>query len=409
MQANIVTAVAKLSDADLLRRVTVLARRDRHVTVELIAHLAELDRRKLYRELGYGSLFSYCTEALGLSEHATFNRIEAARASRSYPAILDRLADGGANLSTVRLLVPHFTPENHERLLAEAHGRSKREVELIVARLAPRPDVVASVRKLPTPAAMAAAPIGSAAPAASPIDSTKAAPGIAGASTTTAGRPTPFAPLAPPPAQRPVIKPLSPDRYRIQFTVSREAQERLRRVQDLLRREIPDGDPGAIFERALTLLLEDLARKMLAATTTPRASSGGGQRSRHIPAAVKRKVWIRDHGQCAFVSRSGRGCRERTFLEFHHVRPYALGGETTVENVSLRCREHNAHEAERVFGPWDPSAVHESRASYSTCSGAATGRHNELCSTRPGASWGGQGPGSGGLSPSTVRRIGATS
>jgi hypothetical protein len=179
---------------------------------------------------------------------------------------------------------------------------------------------------------------------------------------------------------------LTPERYRIQFTVTRETQEKLRRVQDLLRREIPDGDPGAIFDRALTLILEDVARKKLAATTNPHPSRGGDGRSRHIPAEVKRKVWLRDHGQCAFVSRSGRRCRERAFLEFHHVEPYAVGGETTVANVSLRCREHNVYEAELVFGPWDPAAVREAPAAYSTCSGAVGAGHSDMWPSRPGAS-----------------------
>jgi hypothetical protein len=155
----------------------------------------------------------------------------------------------------------------------------------------------------------------------------------------------------PPPPNRPVIVPLSAERYRIQLTVSRETQDKLRRLQDLLRREVPDGDPAVIVDRALTLLLDDVARRKLAAAARPRPSRAGDPRSRHVPAAVKRGVWLRDHGQCAFVSPAGRRCRERTFLEFHHVEPYGLGGETTVHNLSLRCRVHNVYEAELVFGP----------------------------------------------------------
>ena len=182
------------------------------------------------------------------------------------------------------------------------------------------------------------------------------------------------------------MTPLAPERYRIQFTVSRDTQERLRRVQDLLRREVPDGDPGAIFDRALGLLEEDVARRKLAATTNPRPTRGADPRSRHIPAEVKRKVWLRDHGRCAFVAPAGRRCAERTFLEFHHVEAYGRGGETTVENLSLRCREHNVYEAELLFGAWEPGAVREPMAMYSTCSGRLGARRNELCPTRPGAS-----------------------
>jgi hypothetical protein len=398
MHATLTAAAARLSDPDLLRRVTELAGRERRAAVDLIAHLAELDRRKLYREQGYGSLFSYCTEALRLSEHATFNRIEAARASRAFPVILDLLADGAVNLSTVRLLAPHLTSANHERLLAEARGLSKREVEVMVARLTPKPDVAASVRKLPTAAVHADAPAvvplapassGAVPSAGSPIPvepASASGPGVVAATTSAPSSGT-LAP-SPPSAPRPVVAPLTPERYRIQFTVSRETQEKLRRVQDLLRREIPDGDPAAIFDRALTLLLEHVARQKVAETTNPRPSRGTAPGSRHIPAEVKRKVWMRDHGQCAFVSAAGRRCRQTTFLEFHHLDPYALGGPPTVDNVSLRCREHNVYEAELVFGPWDPAAVREPRAVYSTGRGVLAESHNELCPSRPGASWG---------------------
>ena len=100
----------------------------------------------------------------------------------------------------------------------------------------------------------------------------------------------------------------------------------------------------------MTLLLADLERTKLAATQRPRATRTSSHRSRHIPAAVRRKVWARDGGHCAFVGTNGR-CAERGFLEFHHVAPYAAGGRTTVENLELRCRSHNAYEAEQYFGP----------------------------------------------------------
>jgi 5-methylcytosine-specific restriction endonuclease McrA len=76
-----------------------------------------------------------------------------------------------------------------------------------------------------------------------------------------------------------------------------------------------------------------------------RAASG---RSRYIPAAVRRAVWARDEGRCAFIGAQGR-CTERAMLEFHHAVPFADGGLTTTENLQLRCRAHNAHEARQWF------------------------------------------------------------
>jgi 5-methylcytosine-specific restriction endonuclease McrA len=134
------------------------------------------------------------------------------------------------------------------------------------------------------------------------------------------------------------------------MTVSRETHDKLRRVQDLLRHSIPNGDPAAIFDRALTLLLADLERSKVAATSHPRKASSATSRSRHVPATVKREVWKRDAGRCAFVGTEGR-CQERGFLEYHHVVPYADGGATTVDNLELRCRAHNAYERDQCFGP----------------------------------------------------------
>jgi hypothetical protein len=144
------------------------------------------------------------------------------------------------------------------------------------------------------------------------------------------------------------VKPLAPELYKVQFTVSRDTHIKLRRVQDLLRHQLPNGDPAAIFDRALTLMLDELERKKLGATSMPRPTKAAAARSRHVPAAVRRAVWSRDEGRCAFIGAQGR-CRETGLLELHHVVPYATGGETTVRNIELRCRAHNQYEATLVF------------------------------------------------------------
>lgn len=335
----------------------LLAGREREATVELIGHLAELDARKLHLAEGYGSLFAYCRGALRLAEHAAYNRIEAARLSRRFPAILDLLADGSLNLSTARLLAPHLRPDNFEPLVAQARGRSKREVETVVAHLAPRPDVAASVRKLPArgQTGQPAPPGPAALPACLAVESEAGATRPPLAAPDSRGPSPPQIKVASqPPTHRSVVTTLAPERYRVQFTVGAVTHEKLRRAQELLRREIPDGDPGAIFDRGLTLLLEEVARNKLAATANPRHGKNAPTRSRHIPARVKRTVWLRDGGRCAFVAANGRRCTERVFLEFHHREPNAMGGEATVANVALRCRSHNVYEAELAFGTTVP-------------------------------------------------------
>jgi hypothetical protein len=352
MNTNMLAFASGLSDHDLLARIDVLAGKEREASAELVAHLAELDTRPaLYAAQSFGSLFNYCTKALRLSEDAACNRIEAARTCRRFPMILDMLASGAMSLTSVRLLGKHLTAENHHAVLARACGRSRREIEALVAELAPRPNVPSSVRKLPVPT-----------PTPMPVSSDAPLALLENAANSSVATPRIVSPAALPPTRRPVIETTSPDRYRVQFTIGQESHDKLRRLQALLRREIPDGDPGAIVDRALTLLLEKVERAKLGAIAKPRPPRpirpGTDIElrtpivpSRETPRHVKREVSHRDGGQCAFVAHDGRRCTERTFLEFHHIRPYAKGGPATVENISLRCRRHNQYEAELVFGP----------------------------------------------------------
>jgi protein-L-isoaspartate O-methyltransferase len=125
MNENLLIIASRLSDDALLARVKLRVSRERVASVELIADLAELETRDVYLREGVKSLYLYCTEILHLSEHAAYNRIAAARAARAFPVILDLLADGSVNMTTVTILAPHLTQENHRAVLAEATHRSK--------------------------------------------------------------------------------------------------------------------------------------------------------------------------------------------------------------------------------------------------------------------------------------------
>ena len=94
-------------------------------------------------------MFVYCLERLHLSEAEAYLRIAAARASREHPMILEMLADGRLHLTGIALIAPHLTRENRDVILQRATHKTKREVEELVAELAPRPDVRPSIRRLP--------------------------------------------------------------------------------------------------------------------------------------------------------------------------------------------------------------------------------------------------------------------
>jgi hypothetical protein len=283
-----------LSDDALIGEVKRLLEKERTAEAELIAHLAEVDARKLYLREACPSMFAYCTDVLHFSESAAYHRITVARAARRFPLLLEKLQAGEIHLSGAALLAPHLTAENHLELLARAKYRSKRAIEEVVSELRPRPPAPSLVRRLPM-----APPRASAAPA--PLS------------------PPPIRELRPAmPATRatapvPRLEPLGRELFRVQFTASRETREKLAELQALLRHEIPDGDIGRIVERALGLLLEEVKRMKFAATDRPRTRSGShaGAPSRHVPAEIRRAVASRDGGRCQFLSSGGRRCESR--------------------------------------------------------------------------------------------------
>jgi len=340
---------ATMPDQSLLAAAKHLASEERCATAALVRALMEIDSRRLYLGEGCASMFSYCTRVLHLAEGAAYNRIEAARAARRYPVILELFEQSAITLTAVRLLAPRLTAENHAAVLASAKHKSKQEIEELVCSLKPKPDAPIVVRRLPPPRAVLAAAFVSAPspPAENPV---------------TAASPSPIEPPCEPqpPAAPARIAPLAPERYRIQLTISRETHDKFRRAQALLRHAVPSGDAAEIFDRALTLLVERLERQRFAKIERPCASRPIAPGSRHIPAAVRRAVWRRDGGRCAFVGAEGR-CGETAFLEFHHVEPYAAGGVASAENIELRCRAHNVFEARLFFGP---DVVREQRACW---------------------------------------------
>jgi hypothetical protein len=336
-----ITTVDRLDDHALTAELSRLAGCEREATAALVAHLAEFDARRLYEGEGFPSLFKYCTTVLRLSEGSAYNRIQAARAARRFPAILERLAAGDLSVTTVRLLAPHLTAENHETLLTAADGKGKHDVEHLVATWFPQPDVAPTVRRIPMRAA--ALNFAAGAPETTPF----AAASVAVA----AAIPTPLAAPSSLPSARPhVVRPLAAERYEIRFTASAETLEKLRAAQDLLGHAVPSGDLAQVFDRALTLLVADLTRKKFATTSRPRVSAAAATDDSHIPAAVRRGVAARDRARCAFLSQNGRRCEERRFLEFHHILPRAAGGPATLENIELRCRSHNGYAVDEYFG-----------------------------------------------------------
>jgi hypothetical protein len=328
-----------LSDDDLLRGLADVLRQSRRAEADLVAHIGEVDTRHLYAREAFPSMFIYCMDVLHLSEAEAYLRINVARAAREHPMLLAMLADGRLHLTGIVKLAPHLTRENRDLLLSRAVHKSKRQIEELLAEWAPRPDVPAVLRKLPD------RPIH---PQRAEIPTAEL--GLDGVPIS-ASRPRPDLIPRPVPAAPALVQPLSPARYKVQFTAGAELYDKLERLRALLHHEVPDGDLASIIEKAVTEKLERLEARRFARTSSPRKKPARTDpSSRHIPAAVRRAVDRRDGGRCCFVDAQGRRCPERHRLEFHHRRPFGLGGGPDVDNICLLCKAHNRLMAELDYG-----------------------------------------------------------
>jgi hypothetical protein len=375
MSASLARRVARLGDEALLRDLARLITQDRMTTAEILAHIAEVDVRRLYAPAGYPSMHAYCVGELRLSEDAASRRIQAARAARRVPALFGALAEGRLHLTAVCLLAPHVTERNAEELIEAAAHRGKAEIEAMLLRRSWRggwPEyALAHVDVRGT-----ALGDGGDGPARDvPNDNFEVVEHA-------------LAHVADPGAE---VATHSPERVSLHVSISRTTQEKLRYAQALLSHVVPSGDPAEVLDRALDALIGQIERRRFGAgaggsrrhRATGRAErrdtlaerraaqaerqeapaerrGARGERSsardRYIPARVRRAVWERDHGRCTFVGTNGHRCESRRFLEFDHVEPVAraggapAGGSAAAEGVRLRCRTHNQLEAERVFG-----------------------------------------------------------
>jgi 5-methylcytosine-specific restriction endonuclease McrA len=309
--------LSHFSNRELLSSVQNFVGEEREATAKLVACLGEVEERRLHLEAGFSSMFAFCTRELGMSENEAFRRLVAARLGRRFPVIHLHLASGAVHLSALELLREHLTEDNHVELLEAVSRKSKHEVQALLALRFPKPDVPSTIRKL---------------------------------------------------QER--IEPLSEARYRVEFTASAELREKLELCRDLMSHANPGRELSVVVDRAVDLLLAELARKRLARTkrsrekrpcgaqprerrTLDESSPRGSERqpkSGRIARATRRQVFERDGLRCTFVSPEGRGCDARAFLELDHVEPRALGGSDDSRNLRVRCRAHNQLAAERVFG-----------------------------------------------------------
>ncbi|MEK7837217.1 MAG: hypothetical protein AAB328_04460, partial [candidate division NC10 bacterium] len=205
---------------------------ERTATAEVIAHLAELDRRRLYLEQACSSLYSFCIERLGYSEEAAMKRVRVARLAQRLPRVIDELETGAIHLTGLYLLSQHLTDDNASALLAEARGKTRRELEALLARRFPRPLVFSSIRPVE--------------------DGALTFPGkgdlaaSAGGEAATAAEKTSW----------PCVEPLSASSCRVEFVARASLRDKIEQARNLSSHALPSGDLGALVERAFDALIQ---------------------------------------------------------------------------------------------------------------------------------------------------------
>lgn len=263
-----------LSDSKLLLKTKELTRQEREVTAEVLHHLKEIERRRLFSELGYGSLFDYAVKELGYSEPAANRRIQSARLLKEFPKLEQKLIEGSVSLTNLTQVQQFFVKEeitNREEkieIIACIENATKKECEQELLKHTDNP------------------------------------------------------------VPKEIIKQIKTDLHTVKFNFTNETLTLLNEIKDVLshNRFSHDELMRRVFKIALPVLKESKF-KTNAKLTTPAASPSI---NRHIPNLVKKKVYERDGGKCT-------KCKSTYKLEFDHVKPYAHGGKHTTENLRLLC------------------------------------------------------------------------
>ncbi len=329
-------------------RLQDLLRRERLALADFLVAVADFDRKRLWAELGYTSLFYFLHRELGLSKGAAHYRKTAAELIQRFPEIVEPLRDGRLRITTVVELAKVITPENRGEILPrffELSRSAAKEVraELRPADSPPRRDVVTAARTGPAPAfAFSAFPAPDLGQLVQPANQPKE--GV------TAAEPLRSSPATAPRTAPLVVDPLTADESRVHVTVSRRFLKKLDAARDALSHSHPGAGIEEILEAGLDLLLDRAAKRKGLVKRPRRTQLRPSSAPDHVPAHVRRAVWERDGGRCQFRLASGEICGSTHRLEIDHITPRALGGPSTVENCRIACRPHNGVAARQVFG-----------------------------------------------------------
>jgi 5-methylcytosine-specific restriction endonuclease McrA len=353
-------SLRSLSDTTILSRIHKLTRCERGVTLRVLQHLNEIERRKLHLKLGYSSMFDYCTSGLGYSASAAWRRIQSARCMASFPEVYDLLKANDVNLTTIAEVSRVLTVSNKDALLARMRGGTQAHVKAIVAEYETRPmprDVIEPmvIRKV-TPASdgtlrlAAAACPGSAVSAAlpEPLHACEKGDYCRSGSTSPSSAEAPASEVGT--SEVVTIE----NCFKVSFAAGEAFMGKFRRIKSLACHRLP-AKPTVeqVLELAMDAFIasEDPAARQARREKRRKRVETRSRHPRHVAAAVRDQVFVRDRGSCSYVGAHGRVCGSTHGLQLDHIVPVARGGRGTVSNLRLLCAQHNRVEAERLGLP----------------------------------------------------------
>ncbi len=381
-------ALKLLSDSKLLLELESLRGRERETTLNILLHLNEVERRRLYLPRGYSSLYDYCTRKLGYSPSAAMRRIKSARCIARYPEVYRILEKGELNLCSVARISTVINPGNKIELLSRVRGKSYREIEDILASYNPKRFTRESVKpvfvmkktdKISGDSSTGRSPHKDKPATSASVTAGDHSDGNSGKSSTTnvGGREFTTGNASSTDMILTEIKNGAKGesfqlkkKYRLSFTVDSETMEKIKLAISLLSNRFPTGIK---YEELFVILLNEYLdrnnpeaknsrRKEKKQSNKSHTQKRPGQKkpahsnnsskepTRSIPRKVRDEVFTRDGGRCTFVGDDGVRCSCRHNLQIDHIVPFARGGSNSPDNLRLLCARHNLLEAERVFG-----------------------------------------------------------
>lgn len=306
---TLMNSLKKLSDSELLSQTQNLVTRERELTLEILRHLQEIEKRRLYNQYACSSLFEYCTRILQYSEAAASRRINSMRMLKELPETATDVESGALNLSTLSTVQTFirreekagktYSKEQKQELLVSVKNQSKREVEKILIQRSPESAIPSEKQRV-----------------------------------------------------------VAADRIEVKVVLTEAQLKKLEKIRGLLAHQIPDGALAEVLEKMMEITLdkvdpvrkEERTQARKEKTATPPAEMPTQENSKQVSAPLSRKVWVRDQGRCTHLDDQGKRCNSQFKLQVDHILPVALNGPSELSNLRLLCAAHNQWAAIQKLG-----------------------------------------------------------